>query len=59
LTPLQKRIGGGCHLDRPIRTLISQAGFAIAPELIAERYVERVPRIFGWFTSGTATPMKG
>ena len=59
LTPLQKRVGGGCHLNRPIRTLIEHAGFAIDSELVAERYVERLPRIVGWFTSGTATPMKG
>lgn len=30
LTPLWKRIGGGCHLNRPIQTLIEVAGFQIA-----------------------------
>lgn len=29
LTPIWKRIGGGCHLNRPIRELIENAGFAI------------------------------
>jgi len=29
LTPLSRRFGGGCHLNRPIRTLIERAGFAI------------------------------
>ncbi|KUM25600.1 phospholipid methyltransferase [Mesorhizobium loti] len=29
LTPIWKRIGGGCHLNRPIRTLIEGAGFHI------------------------------
>jgi ubiquinone/menaquinone biosynthesis C-methylase UbiE len=29
LTPLWKKIGGGCHLNRPIRALIEQGGFAI------------------------------
>jgi ubiquinone/menaquinone biosynthesis C-methylase UbiE len=29
LTPLWKRIGGGCHLNRPIRQLIEGAGFSI------------------------------
>jgi ubiquinone/menaquinone biosynthesis C-methylase UbiE len=29
LTPAWKRIGGGCHLNRPIASLIEQAGFAI------------------------------
>jgi ubiquinone/menaquinone biosynthesis C-methylase UbiE len=27
LTPAWKRIGGGCHLNRPIRSLIEDAGF--------------------------------
>lgn len=30
LTPIWKRISGGCHLNRPIRSLIEQAGFVIA-----------------------------
>src|SRR6266702_776309 len=29
LTPLWKRIGGGCHLNRPLRQLIESAGFSI------------------------------
>jgi ubiquinone/menaquinone biosynthesis C-methylase UbiE len=29
LTPLWKRIGGGCHLNRPVRGLIEQAGFCV------------------------------
>jgi len=29
LTPLWSKIGGGCHLNRPIRTLIESAGFEI------------------------------
>jgi SAM-dependent methyltransferase len=29
LTPLWKGIGGGCHLNRPIRTLIERGGFVI------------------------------
>lgn len=29
LTPLWKRIGGGCHLNRPIRALIESGGFDI------------------------------
>ena len=27
--PVQSRLAGGCHLDRPIETLISDAGFEI------------------------------
>jgi ubiquinone/menaquinone biosynthesis C-methylase UbiE len=29
LTPIWKRIGGGCHLNRPIDRLIAEAGFQI------------------------------
>lgn len=29
LTPLWRRLAGGCHLNRPIETLIAEAGFAI------------------------------
>lgn len=29
LTPLWQRIGGGCHLNRPIRELLEQAGFRV------------------------------
>lgn len=29
LTPLWKRIGGGCHLNRPIHGLIERAGFEL------------------------------
>jgi len=30
LTPLWKKLGGGCHLNRSIRALIEGAGFGIA-----------------------------
>jgi len=30
LTPLWKRLAGGCHLNRPISSLIEDAGFHIA-----------------------------
>jgi ubiquinone/menaquinone biosynthesis C-methylase UbiE len=30
LTPLWKRIGGGCHLNRPAPDLIARAGFRVA-----------------------------
>src|SRR5438270_12331628 len=29
LTPAWKRIGGGCHLNRPIRAMLESAGFRI------------------------------
>jgi ubiquinone/menaquinone biosynthesis C-methylase UbiE len=52
LNPLQKVIGGGCHLNRPIGTLVREAGLAISE--IDERYVARLPRFVGWFSSGRA-----
>ncbi|MBM4234087.1 MAG: class I SAM-dependent methyltransferase [Gammaproteobacteria bacterium] len=54
LTPLQKRIGGGCHLDRPIRELIETAGLAIESQKFEQRYAPRIPRVVGWLTSGVA-----
>jgi SAM-dependent methyltransferase len=30
LTPLQRRLAGGCHLNRPIDRLVSQAGLELA-----------------------------
>lgn len=30
LTPMWKRVGGGCHLNRPIRELVESAGFSIS-----------------------------
>ena len=29
LTPVWKRLGGGCHLNRPIRELLEESGFRI------------------------------
>ena len=54
LTPLQKRIGGGCHLDRPVRELIETAGLTFEPEKFDQRYAAKLPRLVGWLTSGVA-----
>ena len=51
LTPLSKRIGGGCHLNRPIRTLIESAGFCISR--IETGYV-RGPNPMTFFYEGCA-----
>jgi SAM-dependent methyltransferase len=52
LTPLQMRIGGGCHLDRPIDRLVEQAGFA---ELRHERIrLASFPKIAGRLYRGVA-----
>ncbi len=53
LTPAWKRIGGGCHLNRPIRTLIDNAGFSITQ--IATGYMKG-PRPMTFMYEGRATP---
>ena len=53
LTPLWKRIGGGCHLNRPIGTLIEEAGFRI--EQIQTGYMEG-PRPMTYMYEGVARP---
>lgn len=51
LTPLWRRVAGGCHLDRAVPDLLSAAGFALE-ELDAE-YVEG-PKIAAWTFWGVA-----
>lgn len=53
LTPVWKRIGGGCHLNRPIRTLIEDAGFTITQ--IATGYMKG-PRPMTFMYEGRAAP---
>ena len=52
ITPLQKRIADGCHLNRPIADLIAAAGFEI--EWTDARYVGR-PKAASFFIAGVAT----
>jgi ubiquinone/menaquinone biosynthesis C-methylase UbiE len=53
LTPLWKRISGGCHLNRDTALLLSSAGFDV-PEL--RRGYMRGPRPFTFMTEGRARP---
>jgi len=53
LTPLWRRIAGGCHLNRPIRALIESAGFTIAA--IDTCYM-RGPRPMTYLYEGRALP---
>lgn len=53
LTPIQKRIGGGCHLDRPIDTLLVAAGFDIVD--LSNDYL-RGPKTAGYVYQGVAAP---
>jgi ubiquinone/menaquinone biosynthesis C-methylase UbiE len=51
LTPVWKRIGGGCHLNRPIRTLIESGGFQI--DKMNAGYA-RGPKIMAFLYEGSA-----
>jgi SAM-dependent methyltransferase len=53
LTPLWKRIGGGCHLNRPIQSLIQDAGFVIAQ--VQTGYMQG-PKPMTFMYEGRATP---
>jgi SAM-dependent methyltransferase len=52
LTPLQRRLAGGCHLNRPIREIVGRGGLEI-DEL--DTYYIRGPRPLGYMYEGTAT----
>jgi ubiquinone/menaquinone biosynthesis C-methylase UbiE len=52
LTPIQRRVAGGCHLNRPIEQLVRNSGL----ELIQlENYYTKGPRPFGYMFEGVAT----
>lgn len=52
LTPLQRRVAGGCHLNRAIDALISSAGLEITS---IENFYMRGPKAFGYMFEGVAT----
>ena len=53
LTPAWKRIGGGCHLNRPIRTIVENAGFGITQ--LETGYIKG-PKPMTFLYEGRATP---
>lgn len=53
LTPLWRRIGGGCHLNRKIDDLILGAGFRITQ---IETAYSRGPKPFAYLYKGLAQP---
>lgn len=53
LTPAWKRIGGGCHLNRPIQSLIETAGFSM---MRIETGYMRGPRPMSFMYEGCARP---
>lgn len=52
LTPLQKRIAGGCHFNRNMRQLIEQPFDQVDLEAA---YAEQLPKVAGYFYQGVAT----
>ena len=53
LTPVWKRLAGGCHLNRPITRLVESEGFAI--ERIETGYAQG-PRLVTYMYEGVARP---
>lgn len=53
LTPIWRRISGGCHLNRPIRSMIEDAGFGI--DHIETGYM-RGPKPMTFMYEGSARP---
>jgi ubiquinone/menaquinone biosynthesis C-methylase UbiE len=53
LTPVWRRIGGGCHLNRPIRAIIEGAGFRI--DRIETGYIPG-PKPMTFMYEGSARP---
>jgi ubiquinone/menaquinone biosynthesis C-methylase UbiE len=52
LNPIQGRLFGGCHLDRPIDDLVTDAGFVTTN---LQRYYAPGPKAFSYFYEGIAT----
>jgi len=52
ITPAWKPLGGGCHLNRPMRELVQGAGLRLDP--VQTYYLRGLPRIFGYMTEGVA-----
>jgi ubiquinone/menaquinone biosynthesis C-methylase UbiE len=52
LTPFQRRVAGGCHLNRPIDRLIERAGFAVAQ---LDTYQLGGPKPMSYMYEGVAT----
>lgn len=53
LTPVWRRIGGGCHLNRPIRSMIEGAGFRV--DRIETGYIPG-PKPMTFMYEGSARP---
>ena len=52
INPIWKPIAGGCHLNRPIQTLLQQSGFEI--KQLTTEYMGGLPKFVGFNYSGLA-----
>ena len=52
LTPIQRRVAGGCHLNRPIGELVARSGLELTR---VENYAMPGPKAFGYMYEGVAT----
>jgi ubiquinone/menaquinone biosynthesis C-methylase UbiE len=52
LTPIQRRVAGGCHLNRPIDQLVRNSGLELTH---LQNYYAKGPRPFGYMFEGIAT----
>jgi ubiquinone/menaquinone biosynthesis C-methylase UbiE len=52
LTPMQRRVAGGCHLNRPIDQLVRKSGLEV---IHLDNYYAKGPRPFGYMFEGVAT----
>ena len=52
LTPWQRRLAGGCHLNRPIGLLVADSGLDLTR---MENYYAKGPKPFGYMFEGRAT----
>ncbi len=51
LTPLQRRVAGGCHLNRPIGQLVADSGLDLTR---MDNYYAQGPQTFGYLYEGVA-----
>lgn len=54
VNPVWKRLAVGCNLNRPVKTLLTDSGFAICS--IEHHYLPHAPRFAGFLSHGSAVP---
>jgi hypothetical protein len=54
LNPIQRRLGGGCHLDRDISGIVTSGGMRV--DTLDRYYADKEPKPFGAMYEGVAVP---